>query len=68
MKTSDYMDLQLGVADIMSALPRQFDHPGHAVAALAQAMALHCRLWGIPEPIAVDLLSSAFAEYKVLQH
>ena len=68
MKPSEYMTLQTGIADIMSALPELFNHPAHAAAALAQAMALHCRLWGIPESVAADLLAASFAEHQTRKH
>ena len=68
MKPSEYMTLQTGIADIMSALPELFNHPAHAASALAQAMALHCRLWGIPESVAADLLAASFAEYQTRKH
>jgi len=68
MKTSDYMEIQEGIADIMSALPELFDHPAHAAAALASALAMHCRLWGITDDQAQALLAAALAEYRTLKH
>lgn len=68
MKTSDYMEIQSGIADIMSALPELFDHPAHAAAALASAFAMHCRLWGITDDQAQALLAAALAEYRTLKH
>jgi hypothetical protein len=68
MKPTEYMSIQTGIADIMEALPELFDHPAHAAAALAQAMAMHCRLWGIPEHTAAELLSASFAEHQTRKH
>ena len=68
MKKLEFIDMQKGIADIMSALPHQFHHPAVAAAALAQALALHCRLWGIPEPVAFDMLSESFNEIQVRKH
>ena len=68
MKTSDYMEIQEGIADIMSALPELFDHPAHAAAALASALAMHCRLWGITDDQAQALLTAALSEYRTLKH
>jgi hypothetical protein len=68
MKTSDYMEIQEGIADIMSALPELFDHPAHAAAALASALAMHCRLWGITDDQAQALLAASLAEYRTLKH
>ena len=68
MKTSDYVEIQQGIADIMSALPELFDHPAHAAAALASALAMHCRLWGITDDQAQALLAAALAEYRTLKH
>jgi hypothetical protein len=68
MKTSDYMEIQEGIADIMSALPELFDHPANAAAALASALAMHCRLWGITDDQAHALLAAALAEYRTLKH
>ena len=68
MKTSDYMEIQEGIADIMSALPELFDHPANAAAALASAFAMHCRLWGITDDQAQALLTAALAEYRTLKH
>ena len=68
MKPSEYMAMQSGIADLMSALPELFNHPMTAAAALAQAMAMHCRLWGIPESVAADLLASSFAEHQTRKH
>ena len=68
MKTSDYMEIQEGIADIMSALPELFDHPANAAAALASAFAMHCRLWGITDDQAQALLAAALAEYRTLKH
>ena len=68
MKTSDYMEIQEGISDIMSALPELFDHPAHAAAALASALAMHCRLWGINDDQAQALLTAALAEYRTLKH
>ena len=68
MKPSEYMDMQTGIADIMSALPELFNHPAHAASALAQALAMHCRLWGIHESTAAELLAASFAEHQTRKH
>ena len=68
MKPSDYMNLQNGIADIMSDLPELFGHPAHAAHALAASLALHCRLWGIPESVALDMLAASFSEYQARKH
>jgi len=68
MKPSEYMAMQSGIADLMSALPELFNHPMTAAAALSQALAMHCRLWGIPEHIAADLLAASFAEHQTRKH
>ena len=68
MNASDYMSIQEGLADIMSALPELFDHPAHAAAALASALAMHCRLWGINDEHAQALLAAALADYRTLKH
>ena len=68
MKNSDYMEIQEGIADIMSALPELFDHPANAAAALASAFAMHCRLWAITDDQAQALLAAALAEYRTLKH
>ena len=68
MKPSEYMDMQTGIADIMSALPELFNHPMTAAAALSQALAMHCRLWGITDAQAHDLIDAALAEYRTLKH
>ena len=68
MKTSDYVEIQQGIADIMSALPELFDHPAHAAHGIACAFALHCRLWGISDDQAHALLVDALAEYRTLKH
>ena len=68
MKTSDYVEIQQGIADIMSALPELFDHPAHAAHGIACAFALHCRLWGISDDQAHALLVDALDEYRTLKH
>ena len=68
MKTSDYVEIQQGIADIMSALPELFDHPAHAAHGIACAFALHCRLWGITDDQAHALLVDALDEYQTLKH
>ena len=68
MKPSEYMAMQSGIADLMSALPELFNHPAHAASALAQALAMHCRLWGIHESTAAELLAASFAEHQTRKH
>ena len=68
MKPSEYLDMQSGIADLMSALPELFNHPAHAASALAQALAMHCRLWGIHESTAAELLAASFAEHQTRKH
>lgn len=68
MNTSDYVEIQQGIADIMSALPELFDHPAHAAHGIACAFALHCRLWGISDDQAHALLVDALDEYRTLKH
>ena len=68
MKPSEYLEMQEGIADIMSALPELFNHPAHAAHALAASLALHCRLWGIPESVALDMLAASFSEYQAQKH
>ncbi|NBT76638.1 MAG: hypothetical protein EBT15_11880 [Betaproteobacteria bacterium] len=62
------MAMQSGIADLMSALPELFNHPMTAAAALSQALAMHCRLWGIPETAAAELLAASFSEYQTRKH
>lgn len=68
MKAKQYIEIQEGIADIMSALPELFDHPAHAAHGLASALAMHCRLWGITDAQAHDLIDAALAEYRTLKH
>ena len=68
MKTSDYMEIQEGIADIVSALPELFTHPAFAASGLASALAMFLRLWGITDDQAQALLTAALAEYRTLKH
>ena len=68
MNPDQYMEMQEGIADIVSALPELFDHPAHAAHGLASALAMHCRLWGITDAQAHDLIDAALAEYRTLKH
>ena len=68
MKTKQYIELQEGIADIVSALPELFDHPAHAAHGLACAFGMHCRLWGITDDQAHDLIAAALAEYRTPKH
>ena len=68
MKAKQYIEIQEGIADIMSALPELFDHPAHAAHGLACAFGMHCRLWGITDAQAHDLIDAALAEYRTLKH
>ena len=68
MKAKQYIEIQESIADIMSALPELFDHPAHAAHGLASALAMHCRLWGITDAQAHDLIDAALAEYRTLKH
>ena len=68
MKAKHYIEIQEGIADIVSALPELFGHPAHAAHGLACAFAMHCRLWGIHDAQAHDLLAAALAEYRTLKH
>lgn len=68
MKAKQYIEIQESIADIMSALPELFGHPAHAAHGLACAFAMHCRLWGITDAQAHDLIDAALAEYRTLKH
>ena len=68
MKAKQYIEIQESIANIMSALPELFDHPAHAAHGLASALAMHCRLWGITDAQAHDLIDAALAEYRTLKH
>ena len=68
MKPAEYIEIQEGIADLVSALPGLFDHPAHAAHGIACAFAMHCRLWGISDAQAHDLLAAALAEYRTLKH
>lgn len=64
------MDLEMdkGMAEILSALPEQFDHPATAACALAAAFAVHCRLWGINDEQALALINAALSDYRSTKH
>ena len=68
MNPDQYMEIQEGIADIVSALPELFTHPAFAASGLASALAMHCRLWGITDDQAQALLTAALAEYRTLKH
>jgi hypothetical protein len=63
-----YIEMNEGMAEILSALPEQFAHPGTAAAALAAAFAVHCRQWGIDDDTAQTLISAALADYTLTKH
>jgi hypothetical protein len=63
-----YLELNAGMAEILSALPEQFAHPGTAAAALAAAFVVHCRAWGIDDDTAQTLISAALADYTLTKH
>jgi len=56
------------MAEILAALPAQFEHPGTAAAALAAAFVVHCRQWGIDDDTAQTLITSALADYTLTKH
>lgn len=68
MKPAEYIEIQEGIADLVSALPELFDHPAHAAHGIACAFAMHCRLWGISDDQAHALLAAALAEYRTMKH
>ena len=68
MNPDQYMQIQEGISDIVSALPELFTHPAFAASGLASALAMHCRLWGITDAQAHDLIDAALAEYRTLKH
>jgi hypothetical protein len=63
-----YIEMNAGMAEILAALPEQFEHPGTAAAALAAAFVVHCRQWGIPDETAQTLISAALADYTIPKH
>ena len=63
-----HYELDQGMAEILSALPDQFSHPGTAAAALAAAFVVHCRLWGISDEQALALISAALSDYQTVKH
>ena len=63
-----HYELDQGMAEILSALPDQFEHPGTAAAALAAAFVVHCRAWGIPDETAQTLISAALTDYTLTKH
>jgi hypothetical protein len=63
-----YIEMHEGMAEILSALPEQFEHPGVAAAALAAAFVVHCRQWGLPDDTAQQLIAAAMADYTTTKH
>jgi hypothetical protein len=63
-----FIEMNEGMAEILAALPDQFEHPGTAAAALAAAFVVHCRQWGIPDDTAQSLISAALADYTITKH
>jgi hypothetical protein len=63
-----YIEMNAGMAEILSALPEQFQHPGTAAAALAAAFVVHCRQWGIDDDTAQTLITAALADYTLTKH
>jgi hypothetical protein len=63
-----YLELNAGMAEILAALPEQFQHPGTAAAALAAAFVVHCRQWGIDDDTAQTLITAALADYTLTKH
>jgi hypothetical protein len=63
-----YLELNAGMAEILEALPAQFEHPGTAAAALAAAFVVHCRQWGIDDDTAQTLITAALADYTLTKH
>jgi len=63
-----YIEMNEGMAEILAALPEQFQHPGTAAAALAAAFVVHCRQWGIDDDTAQTLITSALADYTLTKH
>lgn len=63
-----YIEMNEGMAEILAALPEQFQHPGTAAAALAAAFVVHCRQWGIDDDTAQTLITAALADYTLTKH
>jgi len=63
-----YIEMNEGMAEILAALPEQFEHPGTAAAALAAAFVVHCRAWGIDDDTAQTLITAALADYTLTKH
>jgi hypothetical protein len=63
-----YIEMNAGMAEILAALPEQFEHPGTAAAALAAAFVVHCRQWGIDDDTAQTLITAALADYTLTKH
>jgi hypothetical protein len=63
-----YIEMNAGMAEILAALPEQFEHPGTAAAALAAAFIVHCRQWGIDDDTAQTLITAALADYTLTKH
>lgn len=64
----DYIEMDQGMAEILSALPDQFTSPGTAAAALAAAFVVHCRLWGITDDQASAVIAAALDDYQTIKH
>ena len=65
---NSYIEMNEGMAEILAALPEQFEHPGTAAAALAAAFIVHCRQWGIDDDTAQTLITAALADYTLTKH
>ena len=63
-----YLELNQGMAEILAALPEQFEHPGTAAAALAAAFVVHCKQWGIDDDTAQTLINAALSDYTLTKH
>ena len=63
-----FIEMNQGMAEILSALPDQFEHPATAAAALAAAFVVHCRAWGITDETAQTLITAALADYTLTKH
>ena len=63
-----YIEMNEGMAEILAALPDQFEHPATAAAALAAAFVVHCRQWGIDDDTAQTLINAALADYTLTKH
>jgi hypothetical protein len=63
-----YIEMNEGMAEILAALPEQFEHPATAAAALAAAFVVHCQQWGIDDDTAQTLITAALADYTLTKH